>query len=555
MTSSFTDNFTRVDGPIGDAYTVPCGGVAIFDEVVEPIDLEQVQSGDSPILAGTTQEKTQVLYTEEPLDGPDQLIGAVWSHDTGFAGADGLSGIPAITTTDPSFTILARMSKDPLLVDLGMDADPACYDQGYGLRVTFPRDGSDPILKIVKYVTKSIPPGYSPGSSIEPDGVLVLKSVTLEADQLNLDPDWDGTGPMPYQGNVQEMRFRIRRGEDQVILEAYLNDRNMNTPVLEHTDKRHPMWGVTGYPGFEFLSATLAAQPAGVSPYGLSAVALVKCHRFFVQTIKDFRRPVFVTPQNQFTYDRVVDRVIVLVEKNGDAKYNATDAGQTKRDTYLNFVVEAEKDIIRRVGFWHWLFRTGKVYLEDNRDEYELQEDCGLIETVRPGNWIGVPLSELRTDEFHRRLAGVGSTTGQPAVYTLIEESVNNRKRIKVFPCPVIESSATTDSEDPFVYVDYYARPIFPSEPDVQIPYIPQEHADVLIYGAAAHALLLDTDANNAQFMSQAFQSKLQSLTRDQFRKTSGRRTVMRAVNDYLGNTAVNQVPLTRVDQLSGWWS
>lgn len=549
MTSSFVDDFKRVDGPIGGNYTIPCGGVAIFDESVEPVNLEEVQSGNSPILSGTTEEKTQVLYTEESLDGPDQLIGVVWSHNPLVAGGGGLTGIPAITENDPSFTVLARMSKDPLLVDLGMDEQPFCYDQGYGLRVTFPRSGADPILKFVKYTTKSIPTGYTPGSSAEPDGALVLKSVTLDRDNLNLDADWDGTGNLPYQGNVQEMRLRVRRSEDQVILEAYLNDRNMNTPVLEHTDRRHPLWGVVGYPGFEFLSAVLTSQPGGVSPYNLQAVALVKCHRFFAQTVKDFRRPVFATPQNQFTYDRVTDRVITLVEKNGDARYSATEAGQTKRQTYLQFVTEAEKDIIRKCGFWHWLFRTGNVYLENARAEYELPEDCGLIEVVRPGNWNSVPLNELTDFQFHQRLGAVMQSGGQPTTFTVIGESVNNRKRIRVFPIPAITESVD-GTPDPFLSVDYYARPIYPSEPDIQVPYVPQEHIDVLIYGAAAHALLLDTDPNNTQAITQVFQGKMSDLLRDQFRKTSTRRTIMQSAADVFQSYPSLRTPLLRSTQL-----
>ncbi len=118
--------------------------------------------------------------------------------------------------------------------------------------------------------------------------------------------------------------MRIRRADSQAIIEVYLNDRNMNTPVLEVTDQEDPIWGVAGVPGFEFLSPELDVQPAGASPFELAALPIMRCHLFEVQTVKDFHRPASVVPSNLWTYDRVIDRVILLVEKDGDATFAPT---------------------------------------------------------------------------------------------------------------------------------------------------------------------------------------------------------------------------------------
>src|SRR5690606_21034821 len=113
MTDTFLDKFTRADGDIGSNYTVPCGGVVISDEAVIPVDLGVVVSGFSPLLPGVTAQKTQVLYTGDTLDLSDYVVRGTWAHD----GETATALDPSNITTPNSFTLLARMSKDPLLAD------------------------------------------------------------------------------------------------------------------------------------------------------------------------------------------------------------------------------------------------------------------------------------------------------------------------------------------------------------------------------------------------------------------------------------------------------
>ncbi|MGB0890694.1 MAG: hypothetical protein ACPGWS_10460, partial [Solirubrobacterales bacterium] len=378
MVETFTDRFNRADGELDTAvYTIPCGDAYIFDESVLPVKVEAINGSE---VLETPLQRTQVLYTADAMDSPDQVLRGVWGHD---------NVTPAGVDTPPSFTLLARATKDPLIVDLTPpDESPDCYDQFYGLRVTCPLDGSNPTLKIVKKTPRRRVPDLSNPSSTEPDFAQVLASVEIVSQALNYDPTWDGTGNVPYKGFWQDMRLRIRRGDNEVVLEAYLNDRYLNTPILTYTDYEDPLWSVVGVPGFEFLSAVLTAQPAGASPFAQGAEALMRCTLFSSQTLKDVRRPNQVQPLNHYTYDRVVNRVIELVEKNGDAKYTATNSGATKRQIYLEFVLEAEAEIIRDEGFYHWLRRTQRVFLVDQQANYELPENVGEIQMVRPGNFV-----------------------------------------------------------------------------------------------------------------------------------------------------------------------
>lgn len=556
MVSFAQDKFDRVDGDIGTTWLVPCGNVTIFDEAVYPVSADDAQSGLSPTLEGTTERRTQVLWQGSELDGPDQHVRAAFAHVPEIIGEENISTLVTKVTTDPSFGVLVRMSRDPLLVDLGGTEEPECYNQGYGLRMTFPRSGAAPILKIVKYTPTKLPPGISAPSSVEPDGAVVLTSVTLESDNLHLDPDWDGTGNFPYRGQVQEMRLRIRFADDQAFLEAFLNDRNLNTPILEWVDRQTPIWGEKGLPGFEFLSAIASEQPEGTSPFSRRGVPLLTCHLWHAETIKALRRPVRVAPGNFYTYTEIVNRVITLVEQNGDAKYTATQGGN-KTSTYLEFVVEAEKHIIRKEGYYHWLLREAKVYLQNDRQDYEMPADCSSIEMVRPGNWNNVPLREVTPMEFRNRLAGVQRTGGRPTIFTQTEHGANNTRVLRVFPVPTaaqqintVVLQGQTDPEDAFLVVEYYARIIRPDEPSLQIPFVPQEHIDVLVYGAAAHALMIDTDPTNAQLYLQAFNAKLSDLVRDNNRKNSTRQTVMRSAADAFKPDFQFRIPLLRSTQL-----
>ena len=553
MTSTFTDKFDRVDGSIGANYTVPCGGVLILDETVLPVDITVGSSGVSPLttLMGRTDQKTQVLYTGETMDGPDYVSAAIWSHDEELIGDISLSTLLTTAINDPSFTVLARMSKDPMLVALGVE-DPHCYNQGYGARITCPRSGAAPILKIVKYTPRHLPAGYIPPTSAEIDLAMVLATKTLVFTDMNIDPAWDGTGNFPYRGFQQEVRLRIRRADYSVVLEVFMNDRSMNTPILSYTDQRDPLWGAAGVPGFEFISPARATQKAGHSPFELLATPVMRCALYETQTIKDFRRASRVSPANFYTYDRVVDRTIQLVERDGDARYTATGAGATKRQVYLQFVIEAEADIIRKEGYYHWLRREARLYLVTDLETYELPEDLGMVEQVRPGNFTGQPLVEMTPNEFRTRLAGTtSSSAGKPRIYTPGEESVNNRKTIIVYPKANIgDAQPTLDNDLPFLVVDYFARQLYPDQPDVQIPFVPQAHMDVLSYGAAAHALMMDTDEqNSARFMA-IYQQKLMDLRHDNNRKHSDRRTIIRSAADYLSTGVRVRVPMLRAAQL-----
>lgn len=550
MTYRHQDKFERADGPIGDQYTTACGGVIISDEAVIPIDGLQLQSGQSPPLAdGITALKTQVFYTAEPLDGPNYVVRTTWAHDD-----INPTALDVGITTPPSFTALARMSKDPLLYDLGTHEEPSCFDQGYGARVTFPLDGSAPVLKIVKFQPLMRLPRLPKAVSVEIDGAIVLAEITLTSVDLNLQPEFSAGSfvytpgeVMPYKGQWQDMRLRIRRSNDEVILDVYLNDRNLNQPILTYTDKEDPLWGDIGLAGFEFLSATLLDQPHTISPYDISGLSLLRCGLFAAETFLDIRKPVQVTPGSFFTYREVANRVILLVEKNGDVKYNASTNGTTKFNTYLQFVLEAEADIIRSEGYFDWLKRSQKIFLSEDQSDYELPEDFGELEFIRPGNWIGTPLAQTDRWSFNQRLGTGLGNSGRPSFFTIQDSGPNSRPVVRLFPFPC-SGQIPDRTQAPYVFVEYYARQLRPDEPDVQIPFIPQQHIDVLIYGAAAHALLLDTDDANSQRIGQIYATKLARLIRANNRQIT-QRTVLRSAAD-ISLQGMPHSPLTRAAQL-----
>lgn len=552
-TSRFIDKFARADGEIGSNYTVACGGVIISDEAVIPLNAELIVSGVSPLFpAGVTALKTQVLYTNEAMDGPHYVVRGTWAHD----GESPSSIDPNTVNTPSSFTLLARMTKDPLLYDLGTHEDPDCYDQGYGARVTLPLDGSAPTLKIIKFMPLRRLPNLDRPSSTEVDGMVVLASVQLDPTDLNVDPSFDSaayvTGQIvPYKGFWQDMRLRIRRTDNEVILEVYLNDRNLNQPKLSYTDKVDPLWGAVGVPGFEFLSGQLTDQPIGTSPFDVAGLSMLRCGIFSCETFSEVRRPVNVAPGGLMTYGRVVARVITLVEKDGDAKYTATTGGQTKFDTYLQFVLEAEADIIRKEGYWEWLRREERIYLSDSVDEYEMPANFAELEMIRPGNWNGGPLREVNPQQFFTAVQGATNSGGAPQVFYRKDVGPNEILRVKLYPCPLIAETVQPGVDNaPYLIVSYYARQLWPDEPDVQLPFVPASDIDVLIYAAAAHALLLDTDQENAANMGAIYMKKLGDLRRKNNRLITNTQT-LRSRADVNNGTTAGQIPLTRAASLN----
>lgn len=548
MTDRFRDQFNRADGQIGSDWTLACGNLSIFDEAIRPVDTTGSSNPTNPSspIQGLTDERTQAFATAV-LDLPNMVVRGVWGHD---------EITPTGVTGDPSFSLLVRASKDPLLVDLGGSEEPICYDQAYGLRVTCPLNGDTPTLKIIKK-TPDRRINAGPSSTAERDDAQVLASFRLRRQDLNQDIDLtsdnknDVTG-VNYKGYWQDMRLRIRGTDGVVTLEAFINDRHENTPVLTFTDTKDPLWSVVGEQGLEFLSPVENTQPAEASPFEQIAKSVMACTLFEVSTVVHFDTPRRVAPTSRYTYGRVVDRVITLVEKNGDVNYAATTAGQTKRETYLGFVMEAEAEIIRTEGYFDWLKTEQEVYLVDGQDLLEMPEDFGELLQIRPGNFNGPPLNWFEPGTFRQYAQNQNSATGKPRSFTDGPVSVNHRKQVKLFPVPntqSVDTNGVRSEEDVFLVVEYYRRRLWPEDMDTSLPVVPQEDMDVLIYGAAAHALLLDVDAQNTQFFTGAYASKLNQLRRRNNRKLN-QHEVLRSVADVMQPATQSRLPVLRTIQL-----
>lgn len=548
--SKFVDRFDREDGPIGSNYTVACGAVELLDESVWPIEIIPSTSPDT--VTSSSRQKVQSLLTGSSLDGNNYAARAVFSHLKELPGIQPISQLLIQSNLDPSFTVLARMSKDPLLLDLernrvggssrSYDFDPVCYDQGYGLRVTCPRDGSAPVLKIIKFCPPVIGPGVSGQQTLtEVDKARVLAQFTLTSNHLHCEVDGDVT---TYRGQVQAIRLRIRRSDDQVILEAYVNERNQDVPVLSYTDRSNPIWGIIGLPGFEFLQATMAIQPSGTSPYSLRGIPLMACHKFEVETIQDFAPPSVTTPDNYKTYQRVAERVALLVEKDGDTVFTATDRTRARLDVYLDFVKEAEQEILRKEGYWSWLERTSSFFLVANKAEYELPENVEIVYGFQRLTQPTRPLPIVLQREFREFVPNPSETGAIPQITVVYGVGPNGR--------PIVRFANTPNSQSDGVEIafDYYARWINPSEPERQIPLIPQQHIDVLVYGAAAHAGPYATSSQKVIQWDAMYKEKLKDLVRTNNRR-HGRRVILRHVLDMPDPSLTSLYPLTRAAQLS----
>ena len=178
--------------------------------------------------------------------------------------------------------------------------------------------------------------------------------------------------------------------------------------------------------------------------------------------------------------------------------------------------------------------------------EYEVPVDCGEVVAIRPG-WNQPPFTAMDPGRFHSRFGPAVSTSGRPIAYTMIGMGPDDRQMFRFFPVPSVPART---SENEFVFIDYYARALRPpvGEADVLVPLIPQEHIDVLVYGAAAHALLINTDHQDSQRFAAAYSAKLAKLKRADNRQPV--LTVARSAADVLNPIQQTRLPLTRTGQL-----
>ena len=84
---------------------------------------------------------------------------------------------------------------------------------------------------------------------------------------------------------------------------------------------------------------------------------------------------------------------------------------------------------------------------------------------------------------------------------------------------------------------------------------IPQDDMDVLNYGSASHALLLDTDPNNVGNYAKVFSAKLGGLVRKAHREMSAKHSVIRSVADVNLPTGQSRIPLLRSTSLESFLS
>lgn len=557
MVSQFSDSFKRADVSLADAsetnYQVICGSAAILDNSVVPISVDGSAGfgvgNDSPTDLLTVR-RTQVFYTQ-PLDRQDIHVSAWIGHD---------EDIPAGTSGNAAFTLLVRSTKDPELLDLGGTEEPDCYDQGYGLRFTAETNATAAKLAIVKLLP-SERVNSSRADSDQPDDAVVLVEVQLQSGWMNNNPDLTiptdpkSTTDLAFRGMFQHIRLRISGSDGDTKLEAYLNDRWKNNPIMAYTDRADPTWD-TGQVGFEFWSPEDTDQPSGASPFFEAAAAVMRCAKFAFETIRTFAEPRReFSPQ---TYGQVTDRVITLVEKNGEEQFAATASGQARRLTYLDFVLEAEAHIIRKEGYWDWLYRREKIFLVNGQDSYELPADFGEMEMLRPGTWNSGPLEFSTQNLFFQRLGGLTRTGGLPRIYTYDESGGNRRPKVRIFPVPTIndlendnDQTVNPDAEDTHMVVEYYRRRMRPTSDTIDdaVPVMPQQHIDVLVYGACVHALMLDADHPSTQMFAQTFNSKLMDLRRSNNRSTN-ERAVLRSAADVFPPSQTNRIPLLRASQL-----
>ena len=161
--------------------------------------------------------------------------------------------------------------------------------------------------------------------------------------------------------------------------------------------------------------------------------------------------------------------------------------------------------------------------------------------TISP-SWTQPPLQQIDPEAWDRTIFQQRGITGRPRRFREATPQVNDRTTIEVWPIPRAEEEA----ENLYLLVDFYARHHRAVDPDAQVPLIPQQHMNVLIYTAAALAMVLDTDMNNMSALAQVSAK----LTSELVRVNNRRRKPVMTYAGHLPDRRASLMPQTRFNQL-----
>lgn len=261
---------------------------------------------------------------------------------------------------------------------------------------------------------------------------------------------------------IQNIGAAIYDTVDGVVIQAFFNDEQR--PRLEYTDRKYPTWKQSGSIGFEFVDSD-----AGVNGH-------VFLHGFRVVALVDTEEAFEVNPRLH-TLGYMRDRVRERSLRDSQSNYDTA--------AFTQFINECNQELHAYLVNPPWMIETYRFQMVSGNTQYELPRNTRTIDDIIYDVGNQLPLQVLDLQQWRR--LGFTDTTGQPELFYMAGYGRGGGPVIKPYPRP--SEGATFEAilrKSPAQLIN-----------DDDIPELPEEFCDALIWGAVHLYTLRDSDRSH----------------------------------------------------------
>jgi hypothetical protein len=307
--------------------------------------------------------------------------------------------------------------------------------------------------------------------------------------------------------------FKVRTTQRGTHLEVFVDDEV--TPVLDFTDRR------PGRP--EGLRAGFCLT----EPSGTGNVAMTD---FQAYTLRSSLVHVVRPPIRLMTLADLAYHVAYRLDRAGNS--------QMDRDYLKDFVNFAQDEVYNELLPWRWAFREMSFVTKAGVACYELPAYVAMLYDVVNSS-LGMQLAGVREQDLNRT-EPARDRTGGPYAFTVTGRGDFGGLVVRMNPTP---------SGQAVILLPYYARSV-PMTEDNDIPLIPPNWLEILIFGALKRASQYDTDGQFYQECDRSWERMMNRMKRANYSDVKSAPRI-RVDNDLMRDKAVSVVgPVLRSQQL-----
>jgi hypothetical protein len=223
---------------------------------------------------------------------------------------------------------------------------------------------------------------------------------------------------------------------------------------------------------------TATTRPHGMLVgFGLTdgnATQAVTLTDFLAYVLRSSVVKITTPPMRLLTFADIVHHVRYRLDRAGNSQF-----AQEYAKDFVNF---AQDEVYNELLPWKWAFRRYNMVTVAQQDTYELPPYVALLYDV-VNQSVGYQLSGVAEQDLNRT-EPMRNRTGGPYSFTVMGAGDFGGWVVRLSPTP---------SGQVCLEIPYYARPI-PMDEDTDLPLIPPNWLEILIFGALRRGSQYDTD-------------------------------------------------------------